>query len=953
MTPQYRIFYSWQSDDPTSRELIKKALDEVIEKLKEKRTHVIIEQGGGDCGFISIEESIRIKIRRSDIFVGDVTPVGLVNEKSKLLPNANVMFEMGLATECMSPNRILAVAMDGDWKEENMPFDFNHNTMLRFDKNKGQQLLYEAIINKIRETDKISRNENIRFFSKRLLSKNIESTKFLPDTFLENIDAKDLARCFVFPFKMYPLVYNKLQKLNFDFYNKTLMQKGVKEKIEFNIDKWNLTEKPVDIEFLQNNINAVNNIVRQLLKKIPQHEHDSYFAFRKLEKIDTQLNAMSKKIMMITSAAGQGKTNFICDIVKNVLKNNFTPFIFINAYELSAETLAKSIAEEYNFIGNNSLEDVLLKAEKYCNQHLQYLIIVIDGLNEHPKQGPFKINLIRVLNAICKYKLAKVLMTCRKEYYKSNYQSFQNELENNLIENKLPPTSQHVQNEESNNEICLLNRYGKHFNTGVPTSSIVRSALLSNMLLLRIFFETHQGKNVEDINQIDYIELYKNYYKLQCEKIQQIILQNVYVANANGMAMKIFHRITTWMIEHDIFWNLPLEDIQKTMTADEQLCFTSFMSTNLILQQDESEGNIGISSVLNFTYEAMRDYIIARHLIDEVLVADEKKFEELVNRYTNNDNDQAEGTKRFLFLYAKSKKDDKANMLLMQQKWYESSFIEYIWEVPEENITTNDINKIKEHLRFHPDNKAKLLAYQYWSPQKNKKINLNILLDILNEKKEEEQKNYLEQIWPSKPNHYQMSSDTERKQFLKALRFGIDTRNTKENKQELDVLKKLETYLSKDERKSNGTTTREQKEKFKKNDISFVMFEYDYGRLLLKVHNGTKEEFLSKAGVKEGFAREMFETIYDSIFAEADDVNSLYENFYSNEYQNLQHFLEMRYSLPQNIAPKYADVCKSSDYRLIDFDAHSYGGNGVRVFLMDNDFKERIYKWLNWEDYEN
>lgn len=63
------------------------------------------------------------------------------------------------------------------------------------------------------------------------------------------------------------------------------------------------------------------------------------------------------------------------------------PFVFVNAYELSAEQLAKSVSAEYNFIGDESLEGVLVAAEKYCNQHLQYLIIVIDGLNEHPKQG--------------------------------------------------------------------------------------------------------------------------------------------------------------------------------------------------------------------------------------------------------------------------------------------------------------------------------------------------------------------------------------------------------------------------------------------------------------------------------------------------------------------------------------------------------------------------------------
>lgn len=139
MESQYRIFYSWQSDNSEAKDIVGRALNNVVKKLKTERISLKIEQGGGGCGFISIEESVRIKIRRSDIFVGDVTPVGNVKRRKKLLPNANVMYEMGLATECMAPERVLAVAMDGDWKIENMPFDFNHNTMLKFDKEKGEQ----------------------------------------------------------------------------------------------------------------------------------------------------------------------------------------------------------------------------------------------------------------------------------------------------------------------------------------------------------------------------------------------------------------------------------------------------------------------------------------------------------------------------------------------------------------------------------------------------------------------------------------------------------------------------------------------------------------------------------------------------------------------------------------------------------------------------------------------
>ena len=226
MKPQYRIFYSWQSDNIRAKELLQDALDEVVKQLKGKGIAVQIEQGGGGCGFISIEDSVRIKIRRCDIFVGDVTPVGNVAMKEKLLPNANVMYEMGVATECMHADRILAVAMKGDWKVEDMPFDFNHYTMLQYDPSKDLQNLVAKIRNRILETDKISRRENSRFFSDRVVNKNIASGKYLPDTFLEDLAIKEKARMFVAPHKMYPCVFGRITRLNFDYYNRIQKLKG-------------------------------------------------------------------------------------------------------------------------------------------------------------------------------------------------------------------------------------------------------------------------------------------------------------------------------------------------------------------------------------------------------------------------------------------------------------------------------------------------------------------------------------------------------------------------------------------------------------------------------------------------------------------------------------------------------------------------------------------------------
>ena len=190
MIPQYRIFYSWQSDNIVAKKALRKALNAVTKQLKGENIALEIVEGGGGEGFISIEDAVRMKIQKCDIFIGDVTPIGNVSLKSKLLPNANVMYEMGIATESMTADRIIAVAMAGEWKVEDMPFDFNHYSMLRYAGEDDLKTLTAKIKERIRETDKIERRVNKRFFSRRLLDRNILSKKYLPDTFLENRDAK-------------------------------------------------------------------------------------------------------------------------------------------------------------------------------------------------------------------------------------------------------------------------------------------------------------------------------------------------------------------------------------------------------------------------------------------------------------------------------------------------------------------------------------------------------------------------------------------------------------------------------------------------------------------------------------------------------------------------------------------------------------------------------------------
>ena len=100
-----------------------------------------------------------------------------------------------------------------------MPFDFNHYSMLQYAGEDDLKTLTNKIKERIKETDKIERRVNKRFFSRRLLDRNILSKKYLPDTFLENRKAKEKARVFCAPYKMYQYLTETLGRMSFDMYN--------------------------------------------------------------------------------------------------------------------------------------------------------------------------------------------------------------------------------------------------------------------------------------------------------------------------------------------------------------------------------------------------------------------------------------------------------------------------------------------------------------------------------------------------------------------------------------------------------------------------------------------------------------------------------------------------------------------------------------------------------------
>ncbi len=131
----YTIFFSWQSDREELKKEIGAALDAAKEKLYAEGFNLEIESDNRNNTTQSgdITEHIRKCIDECDVFLADVTPVQKLNEGAnlKLIPNPNVMFELGYASCRMPASQIIRVA---DFRVIDnichMPFDVNHTSII-------------------------------------------------------------------------------------------------------------------------------------------------------------------------------------------------------------------------------------------------------------------------------------------------------------------------------------------------------------------------------------------------------------------------------------------------------------------------------------------------------------------------------------------------------------------------------------------------------------------------------------------------------------------------------------------------------------------------------------------------------------------------------------------------------------------------------------------------------
>jgi hypothetical protein len=158
---EFTVFYSWQSDLPRklTRDVIHAACASAIERLKVDASLEDAPRLDHDTqeipGTPEIAGTIFAKIREAGLVIADVSLVGQTtnpNKKPKLLPNPNVLAELGYAAAKVGWDRLILVMNTEHGPPEELPFDLKHRRFpVTFRLGQGSRASLEGVQAKLSE----------------------------------------------------------------------------------------------------------------------------------------------------------------------------------------------------------------------------------------------------------------------------------------------------------------------------------------------------------------------------------------------------------------------------------------------------------------------------------------------------------------------------------------------------------------------------------------------------------------------------------------------------------------------------------------------------------------------------------------------------------------------------------------------------------------------------------
>ncbi|MDD5131297.1 MAG: hypothetical protein PHH44_01405 [bacterium] len=598
--------------------------------------------------------------------------------------------------------------------------------------------LVKGLFNFIQERFKrnkqhIAIRKKLLLFTQDQLQKQINSKKYLPDSYIEINQIKEGLRYFCHPFLFCNKFIDHLNRRDFTYTN-SVLKREIKQRIVFKV--FRKLSHP-SLRAFKAKIEELRVVIFQnskVLESMPEKSNDFPWQARwKMEETNAKFNLLKSRVLVLLDDAGQGKTNLICDLTREfLLKLEIPVALFYGAdfYGIHNNSMKDFVTERITGgLDFNSLNNFI---DNECKQRKTIFIFIVDAMNES-SDANFPNALDIFIRDLLSNPFVRIILTCRTEYYNLNFKSIEKSSfasEINIINGINSKLEEHEKDNLFRKYLSLFKIEWKSFD------GRVYEKLVNNFLLLRIFCEVHQGQSIGSILNVYMLDLFQEYYR----QIRDGIRGKV---DGNTSIQKVICEVVRHMIDSKLYKDVPMQMIIDKATTDKNV-LRKLIDENIFFRRDVADkaGVLRDGEVISFTFDEIRDYLIADYLVNILLSEDESKCTRFITDEILPQKPLFEGVSKYLFFFSKKdRKNMKLEPILEATAWHKDKYLHYLFETNDGDLTSEDVNKVKEEYLSSRDKAEfilEMLIYYRYDPQTYKNLNITMLFPILIELSDDE-----------------------------------------------------------------------------------------------------------------------------------------------------------------------------------------------------------------------
>ena len=596
------------------------------------------------------------------------------------------------------------------------------------------------------------------------IAAEINSKKYIPEIFIEIGDAKDKARLFCHPVLFLEKLLHDVNNINLYEINRSLKHSGLKPLgVNINPQDFSLTFESIlkDTTHLRLVLEKFTQILSSfhrknrgsLIRRTPKEkkhiineiswdicDKTHYLSEYEVKTTLGKLDIAIAKVFAVVSRAGQGKTNFVCDLVENCLTKRNIPCAFFTGKELvnvGRGQLQSYITRAiYGDDAPGTIDALMHDLNEEAIRKGTAGIILIDAINEHPDFKAFSLEIERFIEKCIEYSNIRVILTCRSEYFDDRFgnlskSSFADRM---VIEREI---HQHMTKEHKQRLVEGYLRFYKICDNRM--SDHVFHQLEEDPFLLRVFCEAYGDHTAKSLKQTPFIyhirreAVFRTYFDKKFEGLKER------ASSITGSPTRkqnpywsVLKKVICWMIEQDAYSDVPLSIFDTDQ--DELRLLLELIDEDILLRKDINPKKIFAQrEVVNFTFDSCRDFLISNYLINVILQNDESKFKHLVKKLTNPELTIADGLQEYLFFASRYEQEDVAIEVIKKQPWYQQVLCRCVFELDENFITDDDDAALKKAC-IKDDQLAPYIMNQLlfrYDVSHHPHANISLLFDIL------------------------------------------------------------------------------------------------------------------------------------------------------------------------------------------------------------------------------